>query len=193
MTIHPELRKQFNDITLSSEHEQLIASSFLPYKAKKNEILLREGSVAKYIFFVIKGCLRVFITDDSGNESTRFLMFEGDFGTAFPSFILREPSNATIQSMESSDILMLSYHDQERIFREVPGWESMYRKRLELDYIASIRRVEGFTTLTAHQRYELLLKRNASLVQRLPAKIIAEYLGINKATLSRLKSHKSYK
>jgi CRP/FNR family cyclic AMP-dependent transcriptional regulator len=190
MTLYSELRKQFDNLALSKEHENLIESCFLHYTTKKNEILLQKGSVAKYVFFVIKGCLRVFITDEDGNESTRFLILEGNFGTAFPSFILREPSNAIVQSLDTSEILMLSYQDREKLFCEIPGWESAYRKRIERDYIASIQRIESFITLNAAQRYELLLKDNPKLVQRLPAKIIADYLGINRETLSRLKSRK---
>lgn len=190
MALHPELRKQFGDSVLSQEHEYLIENCFLHYTTKKNEILLQKGAVARYVFFVIKGCLRVFITDEDGNESTRFLILENNFGTAFPSFILHEPSNAIVQSLGTSELLMLSYQDREKLFQEIPCWESVYRKSIERDYIASIQRIESFITLNAAQRYESLLKNNPRLVQRLPAKIIADYLGINRETLSRLKSRK---
>jgi hypothetical protein len=130
----------------------------------------------------------VFLIDDNGNESTRFLIFEGRFGTAFPSFTLRQPSAAAIQSIEASEILMISYQDYQTLLNVVPGWERMARIGLEMDYIDSIVRIESLISMDAKQRYNILMKQNPKLIQRLPNKIVADYLGISQETLSRLKS-----
>lgn len=189
--MHPALKKYLEGkIALSAEHEQLIDSCFKLKSGKRNEILIEKGSIARHSFFVVKGCLRVFLTDAEGNESTRFLIFENHFGTAFPSFIQQKPSVAAVQSLESSELLMLSYNDRELLLREVPGWETFYRKGIEQDYIASIQRIESLITMDAKERYQILLQTQPQLIQRLPGKIIADYLGISQETLSRLKSKK---
>jgi CRP-like cAMP-binding protein len=157
---------------------------------KRNEILLQAGDVCPYIYFVNSGCLRVFMLDVNGKESTRFLVTEGRFGTAFPSFNLQEPSLAAIQSIEPSEVLYISYHDFNHLLDDFPGWEHVYRVNLEKDYIASIKRIESLITMDAKQRYQLLMETNPTLIQRLPSKIIADYLGISQETLSRLKSKK---
>lgn len=130
----------------------------------------------------------VFLTADDDRESTRFLVFEGQMGTAFPSFILQQPSAAAVQNLEASELLLLSYADRQRLFQEIPGWESMDRQGVELDYVASIQRVEGLISLDANARYHALLARTPAIAQRLPARIIADYLGISRETLSRLKA-----
>jgi CRP-like cAMP-binding protein len=157
---------------------------------KRNEILLQAGDVCPYIYFVNSGCLRVFMLDVNGKESTRFLVTEGRFGTAFPSFNLQEPSLAAIQSIEPSEVLYISYHDFNHLLDNFPGWEHVYRVNLEKDYIASIKRIESLITMDSKQRYQLLMETNPTLIQRLPSKIIADYLGISQETLSRLKSKK---
>jgi CRP-like cAMP-binding protein len=126
--------------------------------------------------------------DNSGKESTRFLIPEGRFGTAFPSFILQEPSPAFIQSIEPSEILYLTYQEFRSLSDTLPGWEKLYISNLEHDYIASIRRIESLITMNARERYVLLMEDNPALIQRLPSKIIADYLGVSQETLSRLKS-----
>ena len=126
--------------------------------------------------------------DNTGKESTRFLIPEGRFGTAFPSFILQEPSPAFIQGIEPSEILYLTYQEFRLLSDVLPGWEKLYIKNLEHDYIASIRRIESLITMNAKERYALLMEDNPGLIQRLPSKIIADYLGISQETLSRLKS-----
>jgi CRP-like cAMP-binding protein len=187
--MHPALKKYLQDrILLSSQQEQLVSDCFKPLYTKRNQILLPKGAIARYIYFVVKGCLRVFLPTEDGSESTRFLIFEGRMGTAFPSFILQQPSQAAIQTLEASHLLMLSHADRQRLYQEVPGWETMDRKGIELDYIASIERIEGFITMDAKARYDSLMQQHPQMLQRLPAKIIADYLGISGETLSRLKS-----
>ena len=188
--LHPALKAFLQGkITLTAQQESIAGSFFLFRSIKKNEILLPKGKVATHIFFVISGCLRIYLSDDESlNEFTRFLIFEGSFGTAFPSFILQQPSVAAIQSLETSEVLMLGYEDRKRLYAEIPGWESMDRKGLELDYIASILRIESLISMDAATRYQMLLKRNPKMVLRLPSRIIADYLGISTETLSRLKS-----
>lgn len=189
--MHPALKRHLaGKIILTPEQEEVVNSCFKPQSAKRNEILLHKGGIARHVYFVIKGSLRVFLTDEDGNEYTRFLIFDGHFGTAFPSFILKKPSSAAIQSLEPSELLALSYAGRQTLFDKIPGWETIYRTGLEQDYIASIQRIENLITMNAKARYKALLKDHPQLIQRLPARIIAEYLGISQETLSRLKSKK---
>jgi CRP/FNR family cyclic AMP-dependent transcriptional regulator len=187
--MHPALKAHLaGKITLTPEQEELIDSCFKPVSARRNEILLQKGAIARQIYLVIKGCLRVYLIGEDGSESTRFLILDGHAGTAFPSFILKKPSAAAIQSLEPSELLTLSYPDRDLLFRKVPGWETMYRIGLEMDYIASIQRIESLITMDAKARYNILLEHQPELIQRLPARIVADYLGISQETLSRLKS-----
>ncbi len=187
--LHPALKNFLqNKIALSVEEESMVESCFHFRRAAKNEMLLLKGKVATQLFFVISGCLRIYLTDENLNEFTRFLIFEGTFGTAFPSFILQQPSVAAIQCLEASEMLTLSHEDRKLLYKNIPAWESMDRKGLELDYIESIQRVESLISMDAASRYQLLLERNAKMVLRLPSRIIADYLGISTETLSRLKS-----
>jgi CRP/FNR family cyclic AMP-dependent transcriptional regulator len=186
--MHPALKAHLDGkIELTAEHEELVNSCFKPIKAKRGELLVRKGNIARQVYFVIQGCLRVFLIGEDGNEWTRFLIFEGRMGTAFPSYILREPSMAAVQSLEPSELLALSYEDRQLLLRTIPGLERYMRIGLEQDYIASIQRIESLIMLDAKSRYNQLLDAHPELIQRLPARIIADYLGISQETLSRLK------
>jgi len=187
--IHPKLRKYLSGNSNFSPHEEsLIGSSFKPLTTNRNQILVAKGSIADYLYFVVKGCLRIYLEDEMKSESTRHLIFEGRMGTCFPSFILREPSNAILQSVGVAELLVLSYSDRDRLLTQIPSWETETRKGIEHDYIASIQRVESFITMNAKERYNELLKARPEIILRLPSRIVADYLGISKETLSRLKS-----
>ena len=189
--MHPALKKYLSArIELSPAHEELVEQYFTIRSTLRNEVVVPAGAIARHLFFVIKGCLRVFLSNDEGAESTRFLIFEGQMGTAFPSFVLREPSAAAIQSPEPSELLMLRYEDRELLFRNIPGWERMERIEVEKAYINSIRRIEGLITADSRERYRLLMQEHPEMIKRLPSRMIADYLGITPETLSRLKAKK---
>lgn len=187
--IDPSLKKYLSGNTdFLPAQEQLINNCFKPLTTGRNQILVAKGTVANAMYFVIKGCLRIYLTDEFENESTRYLIFEGNMGTSFPSFVLRQPSNAILQSVGVAQLLVLSYDDRERLFKEIPGWESETRKRIELEYIASIQRIESFISMNAKARYNELMKTRPEIILNLPSRIVADYLGISQETLSRLKS-----
>ncbi|RQO70255.1 Crp/Fnr family transcriptional regulator [Pedobacter sp. KBW06] len=179
-----------NHVAVDDESFSVFCSKFKFRTFRRNEIVLKAGEICSYMYFVKSGCLRVFMLDAEGKESTRFLVFENKFGTAFPSFTLQEPSLASIQSLETSEVLYISYRDFQQLSDHFPGWEKVYRINLEKDYIESIKRIESLITVDAKDRYKLLLLNNQTLIKRLPSKIVADYLGISQETLSRLKSKK---
>jgi len=185
-----QVLKEYLNRHLQITDEELAAfcSKFKLKITKRNEILLAAGNICRYVYFVNKGCLRVYLVDENGRESTRILIPENNFGTAFPSFILQEPSMAFIQSVEPSEVLLLSYEAFKQLPDILPAWEKIYRINLEQAYIASIKRIESLITMGAKERYVLFMENSPGLIQRLPSKIIADYLGISQETLSRLKS-----
>jgi len=189
--MHPALKKYLEGkISLSAEQEDLVSNCFQPLATRRGQLLLAQGAIAKDIYFVVDGYLRIFVSDEAGNEATRFLIFEGQMGTAFPSFILQQASEAAIQSPEPAELLMLSYHNRQKLHSLIPGWESMDRVAIEKEYIAAIRRIESLITLDSKDRYKILLEEHPGMIRRLPAKTVADWLGISQETLSRLKARK---
>ena len=137
--MHPSLKTFLQGkIELSEEQQEFVSNCFKPVITGRGQLLLTENSIARDIYFVVKGYLRVFVNDKAGNEATRFLIFEGQMGTAFPSFILQRPSVASVQSPEPAELLTLSHHNRELLHKQVPGWGRMDRIAIEKEYIAAI-------------------------------------------------------
>lgn len=178
--------KQFAGFT-DQELSQIL-SCFRPVTAPKNSILLHEGSVCKAFYFVSRGCIRTYFTDRGGQEKTRYVMLENHIGTALTSFISREPSFEFIDATEDTELLAISHSDFFRLNNEMDNWKRFYQRILEMAYAFQNRRIEHLVTLSAKQRYNLVLEENPALVQRLSNKMLASYLDIREETLSRLKS-----
>lgn len=173
---------------LSGEQLSEVLSFFKPFTAKKNELLLREGVVADKMFFILKGCLRLFYSNDDNNVSTRFMAFEQTFLTSIVSFISRQPAPEYIQAVETSELLVISYHDFLKLRGKFPAWDMMYIYILEYGLTVITSKLSGLLTQSAAERYKNLLKNNPELIQRLSNTNLAAYLNISPETLSRLKA-----
>jgi CRP-like cAMP-binding protein len=178
--------KQFADF---NGHElDRILSCFRHRHVPRNSILLHEGSICREFYFVNRGCIRTYFTDRSGQMKTRYVMLENHIGTALTSFISQKPSFELLDAIEDTELLVISHFDFYRLNHEMENWKHFYQRMLEMAYSFQNKKIERLVTLTAKQRYELVLKENPALIQRLSNKLLASYLDIREETLSRLKS-----
>lgn len=183
------LRKVLLHFASFKEHElDIILPCFKPKSVSKNTILLYQGSICKEFYFINKGCLRTFFIDKTGREKTRYVMLENHIGTAFTSFIFQQASFEFLEAVDDSELLVIQQSDFYRLTKEIPNWSYFYQRILELAYSFQNKKIEQLITLSAKQRYDLVLKENPLLIQRLSNKLLASYLDIRKETLSRLKS-----
>jgi len=186
----PELLKRYITLNSSINAEKLdeVVSRFKAVKAKRGEVLLSQGEVCNRLYFVNKGCIRVFYLTEKGLERTRLFAFEGMLGTSLASFISQKPSFEYLDILEDADLLYITHTDFFALADTLPEWKDFYIRLLEFGYVFNNHAIESLVTLSAKQRYELLLAQSPRIVQRLPNKIVATYLDISPEALSRLKS-----
>src|SRR5687768_143373 len=70
-------------------------------------ILLKEGEIAKQIYFIEKGCFRLSFNHD-GKDITFQFFFEGEGISSAESFRYNQPSLYSIESLEPSIVHSLS-------------------------------------------------------------------------------------
>jgi len=165
-----------------------IVSHFKPSTVKKNTILLSQGETSNKLYFVNKGCIRTYYITEQGHEKTRFIAFEGMIATSLTSFISQQPSFEFVDALENSELLYISHRDFYKLTNDFPDWGKFYVKLLEFAYVYQNKKIEELVTLSAGERYAILMKQHPGYIQRLSNKVLASYLDITQETLSRLKS-----
>lgn len=175
-------------INLSDSEAEIIVSTLKHKSYKSNTILLSSGETCKHIYFVLKGCVRTYYISSKGDERTRRISFEGQLNTVFTSFVAQTPSSELMETLEDSEILVMGYHDFYSLVDQIPAWETFYRKNLEEAFIYQNIKIKSLMTLSASQRYQMVLTETPHYLQRLSNRILSTYLNISQETLSRLKS-----
>jgi CRP-like cAMP-binding protein len=170
------------------ENLDLVMSQFKLIQARRNEQLLQQGEVCKYVYFIAKGCLQVYVYDNDYNETTRDIVVEDNWCSELQSFGSGNLALENIRAVEPSVLYAINRQSFQVMMETIPQFDKVYRQILEASYANSVYRINTFVALTALDRIKWLKQYRPNLMSRLSSKLIASYLGINKDVYSRLKS-----
>lgn len=174
-------------LTISNELEKEINSIAVEINVTKNTILVNHKERSRNLYFIQKGLVRGFYYDE-GKEITNWFAQEEEFATSFYSFITNEPSPETIETLEDCELIKISHGDLQNLYEKFPETERLGRIITENYYIKLEERILNIQFRTAKERYQNLLSKNPSLLQRASLGQIATYLGITQETLSRIRA-----
>lgn len=149
--------------------------------------VLQSGRVERNLFFIEKGIARAYVVRE-GKEITFWIGKEGDTVVSLRSYVKGEPGYENIELMEDSVLYCLKQEDLRRLFAEDIHIANWGRKFAESEFLHTEEKLIPLLFTTASYRYEILLKNNPDLLQRIPLECLASYLGITPVSLSRIRA-----
>lgn len=165
-----------------------VLSSFKHISTKRNEQLLQQGEICRYVYFIAQGCLQVYVHDKDFNETTRDIITEDNWCSELQSFGNGTPASENIRTIEPCELFAIDRQTFQTMMESVPQFDNVYRQILETSYANSVYRINTFVALSALDRIQWLMEFRPKLMTRVSSKLIASYLGINKDVYSRLKA-----
>jgi len=175
-------------VTISDENFKLIQPFFALKKVKKHQYLIQEDDQVKFEYLILSGIFRVFYLDDSGKEHIVQFATENWWMSDYVSYFKQQPAGTNVICMEAGEVLCLTLEGREKLSSDFHNMEHFFRVKLTNGYVAQQKRIITLLSSTPQQRYEEFAKLYPDLMQRIPKKYIAEYLGVSRETLSRLYS-----
>ncbi|MFK7980338.1 MAG: Crp/Fnr family transcriptional regulator [Saprospiraceae bacterium] len=156
-------------------------------KILKGELLLSYGDIAKYGYKVESGCLKSYVIDHVGK--THILQFapEGWLISDMDSFTNETPTVIFIDAIEDSEVSLISKSDYGDFHTLEKEFLTEMSIKLRNNLIATNKRIISLLSATAKERYIEFTEIYPTLVQRLPLKLIASYIGITPEYLSDLR------
>lgn len=172
---------------LSEEIKQRLEAITNIQSFPRKHSLLKDGETANYACFVIKGLARAYYIND-GKEITSRFMDEGFIITSWISFYTRQPGYEFIETLEDSVLGYVHYNDLQKLYKECIEFNIIGRKLTEYFFFLAEQRTQMLRKHTADEKYAFFLQQHPTLLQRVPLKYIATYLGMSVETLSRIRS-----
>lgn len=143
---------------------------------KKGEILQHKGDLNPKIYIVHEGLLRSYSIDEKGKE--HIFMFAPEGWIIADASDLSHPAELFIEALEESKVSVTD-REQERPNSDI----TPLIKRISVLQ----KRVIMLMSSSAIQRYEHFVETYPNIVQRVPQRMIASYLGITPEALSKVK------
>lgn len=173
-------------IRLSDEEKEHFIGLLQPKTYKRKDFILEDGQVCKYSYFVTIGCLRGFTVDHNGFEHVLNFAPTGWWIADMYSLLTQKPGILNIEALENTEVLLLSKSRQEKLYHEIPQFERFFRIITENSLVSYQQRLIDNLSLTAEERYHNFCKRYPSLINTLPKKQIAAYIGVTPEFFSRM-------
>ena len=185
--MYDSLKRHFQQILPFTEEElSAVDQYFTEHIFTKKAMLLEAPHPCKYLFFIVKGCVRHFHTKDDGNEKTCDISLENQWTTAFMSFNSGCPSNLSLQALEETIVYRISKEELFSLYAKHHNFETFGRLMAEQILQRATDTAMYLAADKPEERFQHLFRSRPELFQRVPQKYIANLLGISPESLSRL-------
>lgn len=174
---------QFHKI--SDSDFELLTKNLRPKSFKKGEFLTVPGQVQKELYFVKSGVQMSYFDAENKSHVVAFTYSPGI--SAIPeSFSLQIPSTCFLVCVADSEMDYINFKTLQNLFDQSPQLERLFRKMTEFVLAGMINRHIELHSKTMEERYLSFCKRSPHLLQLVPHKYIASYLGIEPTNFSKL-------
>lgn len=175
-------------VSLTLEEENLFLSKTETQHFKAKTILLNSGDVSKSTYFVNSGILRSFTINDNIIEHILHFACEGWWIGDMYSYISGKPGNLFIEVLEDAEVVIITKENQEKLYQEIPKLERFFRILAENSLVAHQERLMDSLSLTAEERFDKFCRKYPTLINHIPQKQIASYIGVTPEFFSKMKS-----
>lgn len=165
-----------------------IIGQYLQYRdITAGTVLLDEGRIAKELFFVVSGILKIVSTTEKGQEVIQFFIKENRFCTILYSFNGGGVAHEGIVAATDASMLVFSRQDLETVFERLPYFKDLVGHITQQTLLDKIRARNNLMGEEATTRYLKFMAQQPDILQRVPLSDVASYLGITQQSLSRIR------
>jgi CRP-like cAMP-binding protein len=156
------------------------------FQAPRKTVLTRPGEKEKYLYFVTEGVQRAFYRGEDEKEATLIFSYPFSFTGVADSFLLQRPSAFYFETLTKSSFLRTSHTELTGLMSRYHAVETLISKAVSAAFAGALERQIELQCFSAEQKFRTLLKRSPHVLNLIPHKYLASYLGIDATTFSKL-------
>lgn len=184
------LRLQLQALGITDEALLCDLSKLAKFRdVQKDEVIIGAGQLPTQFFVVLKGLVRYYYLSPKGKEWNKAFFHEGRLIGSLSSFLRRKPCTYTIAALEPSSLAAFPVSIFETGFQANVQLQQLLNRYVQGIMLRNEQREAVLLTCDSEARYLWLLEHQQWLVARVPQYHLASYLGMEPASLSRLKRH----
>ncbi|MCU0416219.1 MAG: Crp/Fnr family transcriptional regulator [Cytophagaceae bacterium] len=180
------LQSIFPEQNFTQSEYDLILSQYECISFSKNDYLIEEGKTANYYYFLETGFVRSYVIDLEGNDITTKFFSATDIIIDWHSYFLKSKSRENFQAITAITAWKITFENFMKLF-SIEAFREVGRTRLVNHYFDLKQHSISIIADPAKDRYLRLLEAKPDIIQTVPLKQIATYLGITDTSLSRIR------
>lgn len=170
---------------LTEEDLDEFASVWQPFSAKRKVLLTLSGQTEHYLYFVVEGVQRVYYLDQQDREATVVFSYPPSFGGVVDSFFLQQPSRYCYETLTPSVFLRAPFSSVQAVMQRNPAIETMIRLGITHTLSGVLERLVEVQCFSSADKFRSLLQRSAHILQLVPHKYLANYIGVDPTNFSK--------
>jgi len=153
----------------------------------KGTILLRADRVEEKLYFIKKGIVRA-IANQGDDELTFWFGKEGEAILSMKSYVSNTKAYESIELLEDCELIELKIEELRVLYGHDLALANWGRVLAEKELLKTEERLISRQCRSATERYKELLRDDPAILQRVPLRYIASYLGMSQVSLSRIRA-----
>ncbi|MDI9858399.1 Crp/Fnr family transcriptional regulator [Flectobacillus roseus] len=171
---------------LNSEELDQFYALFKPISYTRKSVLTEAGSTEKYLYFVLEGVQRIVFQDDIGHEATFLFTYQGNFGGVLDSMLTGRKTKYTYETLTKSTLLRANIKEVRDLGKIYPAINQLLFEGLLFAFSGLLERLVEIQCYSADEKFRILLIRSPHILQLVPHKYLANYIGIDATNFSKL-------
>lgn len=153
---------------------------------KRKEVITTSGSTEKYLYFVTEGVQRIYYFDEQDREATIIFTYAPSFGGVLDSLLMQQPSKYYCEALTASTFIRAKHSDLQKLMLQHNEIETLIRQGVTSSLSGVLERLVELQCFNSEEKFRKLLQRSPHILQMVPHKYLANYLGIDATNFSKL-------
>jgi len=174
--VHPLKDQEFDDFS----------SIWTTASYKRKTVLTAAGETERHLYFVLEGVQRAFCVSQNHPEATVVFTYPYSFSGVADSFLTQQPSKYFLETSTASKMLRTTYQQVQGLMDKYHNFERWVRLAASHSLTGVLERQVELLSFSVEEKFKTLLTRSPHVLQIIPHKYLASYLGIDPSTFSKL-------
>jgi CRP-like cAMP-binding protein len=174
-------------VSLTEADNDLCKACFEPVLSPKNRIVEQAGCIPHYLYFVVKGFMRIFHYNESGDEVTTHINCPPGFLTSYFHFINQSKADENVECITECELLRITKPNLDLLTSQSVAFKDFSIQIFQQSITYNETRSRELATLTAEHRYKKVIENYPGIIHHVPVQYIASFLGMKPESLSRIR------
>lgn len=173
---------------LTELEQSLLLSHAEIISLNKNEDLIQIGNEVNFVYYLMKGIVRYYITTEDGREVTKAFYKDSFLIGSFDVTFNKIPSKFSVQTLTQATFLRIPISNIRDLLESSHSFSKVYNRFITSVFVFKEKREIELLSTTAAERYAKFLEEFPEIADEISASIIASYIGVTPIQLSRIKN-----